>query len=93
MTMIMVNVTGVLTLSWVAPTENVDGTPLTDLAGYRIYYGDNSRAYLNSADVNDGGATSYTLTVPSGSYYVAMTALNLSGDESAYSNEILKSTN
>ena len=92
-TMIMVNVKGVLTLNWVAPTENVDGTPLTDLAGYRIYYGDSSRAYLNSADVNDSGATSYALTVPSGSYYVAMTALNLSGDESAYSNEILKSTN
>lgn len=92
-TMIMVNVKGVLTLSWLAPTENVDGTPLTDLAGYRIYYGDSSRAYFNSADVNDSGATSYALTVPSGSYYVAMTALNLSGDESAYSNEILKSTN
>ena len=92
-TMIMVNVTGALTLNWVAPTENVDGTPLTDLAGYRIYYGDSRRAYLNSADVNDSGATSYALTVPSGSYYVVMTALNLSGDESAYSNEILKSTN
>ena len=90
--MITVSVRGVLNLTWVAPTENVDGTPLTDLAGYRIYYGDSSRAYSDSVDVNVISTTSYALTVPSGSYYVAMTALNLNGDESAYSNEILKTT-
>ncbi len=27
------------TLTWDAPTTNVDGTPLTDLAVYKIYYG------------------------------------------------------
>jgi ABC-type glycerol-3-phosphate transport system substrate-binding protein len=27
------------TLTWDAPTTNVDGTPLTDLAGYKVYYG------------------------------------------------------
>jgi len=26
-------------LSWNAPSTNEDGTPLTDLAGYKIYYG------------------------------------------------------
>jgi hypothetical protein len=30
------------TLTWDAPTTNADGTPLTDLAGYRIYYGTTS---------------------------------------------------
>ncbi len=25
-------------LSWTAPTTNEDGTPLTDLAGYKLYY-------------------------------------------------------
>jgi hypothetical protein len=92
LTMITVNVNAVLNLSWVAPTENVDGTPLTDLAGYRIYYGDDSQSYPNATDINDANATNFALTVPSGSYYVAMTALNLSGNESAYSNEVLKST-
>ena len=37
--MITVSVTGVVQLSWVAPSENVDGSALTDLVGYKIYYG------------------------------------------------------
>ena len=28
-----------VTLSWDPPTTNADGTPLTDLAGYKVYYG------------------------------------------------------
>jgi len=26
---------------WSAPTENVDNTPLTDLIGFKVYYGNN----------------------------------------------------
>jgi putative Ig domain-containing protein len=33
------NATGSATLSWTAPTQYTDGTPLTTLAGYRIEYG------------------------------------------------------
>jgi len=29
---------GVLDVSWVAPTTNTDGSPLTDVASYRVYY-------------------------------------------------------
>jgi len=29
---------GVLDASWVAPTTNVDGSPLTDVVSYRVYY-------------------------------------------------------
>ena len=32
------SVAGVLDASWTAPTTNVDGTPLTDLGTYRVYY-------------------------------------------------------
>jgi len=32
-------VDGVLDASWTAPTTNADGSPLTDLASYRVYYG------------------------------------------------------
>jgi len=90
--MLMVSVEGQLALSWTAPTENVDGTPLTDLAGYRIYYGDSSRDYSDMADVADPVATTHSITLISGSYYVAMTALDADGNESAYSNEIVKLT-
>ena len=31
--------TGSVTLAWDAPTTNLDGTPLTALAGYKVYYG------------------------------------------------------
>ena len=79
-------------LGWVAPTENVDGTPLTDLAGYRIYYGDSSRDYSDMADVVDPVVTTHSITLISGSYYVAMTALDADGNESAYSNEVVKIT-
>src|SRR5438552_19203542 len=30
---------GVLDTSWTAPTKNTDGSALTDLAAYRVYYG------------------------------------------------------
>lgn len=33
-----------ITLTWTAPTENEDGTPLDDLAGYTVHYGQTSRA-------------------------------------------------
>ncbi|MGE0624801.1 MAG: hypothetical protein AB7I04_17455 [Pseudomonadales bacterium] len=90
MQMLNVDAVGPVSLSWVAPTENVDGTTLNDLAGYRIYYGTESRAYGNMVDVPSAGATSHTLNLASGDYYVAMTALDAQGNESAYSNEVLK---
>src|SRR3989475_10884580 len=33
---------GILDVSWTAPTTNTDGSPLTDLASYRVYYGASS---------------------------------------------------
>jgi hypothetical protein len=89
--MVSVSAIGEIQISWVAPTENVDGTPLTDLASFRIYYGPDSRAYSNSVDVMDASATSYALNAASGDYYVTMTALDAEGNESAYANEILRS--
>jgi hypothetical protein len=91
MQMVSVSAIGEIQISWVAPTENVDGTPLTDLASFRIYYGPDSRAYSNSVDVMDASATSYALNAASGDYYVTMTALDAEGNESAYANEILRS--
>src|SRR4030067_1427045 len=39
-------------LTWDAPTTNTDGSPLTDLAGYKIYYGDSSGQYSSTVPVN-----------------------------------------
>ena len=81
-----------LSVSWQAPTENVDGTPLTDLAFYTIYYGSSSGNYPDHVDVNSPNATSHTLSVPEGDYYIVMTATDGDGEESGHSNEVLKST-
>ncbi len=89
--MISVGIVGPVQLSWLAPDENVDGSALTDLAGYRIYFGEASRDYSDMVELGDPSTTSHTLTLASGDYYVAMTALDADGNESGYSNEVLKS--
>ncbi|MEM8768218.1 MAG: hypothetical protein AAGE43_12280 [Pseudomonadota bacterium] len=88
--MVSISVESAVSLAWQAPTENVDGSPLTDLAGYRIYYGTESRAYSDMVEIANPSATGYTLNLSSGDYYVAMTAMDAEGNESAYSNEVLK---
>ena len=91
--MLSVAVMGSVTLSWQAPAENVDGSPLTDLAGYRIYWGETSGVYPNSIDVTEPQITSQTISLASGDYYFVMTALDAEGNESAYSNEVIKTVN
>ncbi len=77
------------TLSWQAPSTNADGSPITDLAGYKIYYGTSSRQYTNSSDV--GSNTTGTIQgLSAGTYYFAVTAYDSYGNESGYSNEVTK---
>ena len=95
--LVMVSLPGVvtnayssITLNWTPPTTDTDGTPLTDLAGYKVYYGTSSGNY--GTPINVGNVTTYTISnLISGSYYFVVTAYNLSGIESNYSNEVVKS--
>ena len=78
-------------IRWQAPTENVDGTPLTDLAGYVIYWGTSSRDYTGSQTINSPTATEWEATMLApGTYYFAMTAFDGENNESGYSNELRK---
>lgn len=88
--MVAISINGTISLNWIAPTANVDGSQLTDLAGYRIYYGQISREYTDIIDLANPTATSIDIALPSGDYHVAMTALDREDNESAYSNEVLK---
>ena len=40
-----VELAGQVQLSWERPTTKADGTPLTDISGYKIYYGLTSQTY------------------------------------------------
>lgn len=78
--------TGSVTLSWVAPTENTDGTALTDLAGYKIYYGTSEGSYPNNVVIDNAGVTTYVIdNLSPGIWYFVMTANNSAGVESSYS--------
>lgn len=71
----------VVDVSWNANTE-------ADLAGYKLYYGTASGVYGLPVDV--GKVTSYSVTVNpkvTTTYYVTLTAYDMSGNESPKSDE------
>ena len=83
-------VAGTITLAWDPPTTNTDGTPLTDLAGYKIYYGPTSGSYTNTLDVGNV-TTSVVNNLTDGlTYYFTVSAYNSAGVESSFSNEVSK---
>lgn len=92
---------GTAMLSWNPPTQNMDGTPLTDLAGYKIYWGTESGNYTNNINVSRCVGCSTPLGTekefecvagfsPGVTYYFAATAYDTSGNESPFSNEVIK---
>jgi hypothetical protein len=78
--------TGTATLSWTAPTLNTNGLPITDLAGYNLYYGTSSTAMTNVIAVNNPAAGSYVITnLAPGTWYFAVVAYNSQAKESTFS--------
>ncbi len=77
---------GSATLSWLPPTQNTDGSSLTNLAGYNLYYGPSATALTSKIVVSNAGLTSYFVgNLASGTYYFGITAYSGSGAESALS--------
>jgi hypothetical protein len=84
-------VTGSVRLTWTAPTQNEDGTALTDLAGYKIYWGTTAGNYPNSVTINDATATTYVVdNLAPGAYEFVATSFNTSNVESSYSTPATK---
>ena len=76
-------------MGWVPPTQNNDGSPIKNLAGYRIHYGTASAEYTQTIALANAGLTRYVVdNLPSGTYYFAITAYNSLGVESLPSGEI-----
>jgi hypothetical protein len=75
---------GSVELSWQAPTENEDGSPLTDLAGYKVYWGTTPGEYPNSITIDNPGVMTYLVdNLAANTYYFVATAFNTDGTESA----------
>ncbi len=67
--------TGRATISWTAPTQNTDGTPLTNLTGYQVVYGQSADDLSQSISISDPTATTYTISnLSSGTWYFGVVA-------------------
>ena len=85
---------GSVTLTWQPPTQNSDGSALTNLAGYNIHYGTQSQDYTNVIKVANPGLATYVIDgLPAGTYYFSVAAYNTSGIESSFSPEVSASVN
>ncbi len=77
---------GAATLSWVPPTQNTDGSVLTNLSGYRIHYGTSASALNQTITLNNPGITTYVIeNLAPATYYFALRSMTSAGAESAMS--------
>lgn len=77
---------GSATLSWTPPTRNTNGSTLTNLAGYRVYYGTSASNLSRTVQVANAGLTRYVVSdLSAGTWYFAVRAYTSNGSESANS--------
>lgn len=82
---------GSATLSWQPPTTRTDGSPLTNLAGYRIRYGTSSGNYPNLIGIPNGGLTSAAIeNLPPATWYFIISAYDTVGAESVNTSPVSK---
>ncbi len=82
---------GTATVSWTPPTQNTDGTVLTDLAGFKIYYGTHQASLDKSITLNNPGVTSYVISdLASATWYFSVKAFNRARVESDLSGKVSK---
>ncbi|MGH8201567.1 MAG: fibronectin type III domain-containing protein [Steroidobacteraceae bacterium] len=87
-----VKASGSATVHWTIPTTNTDGSGLSDLAGYSLYYGTSPSSMTTSITVASPGTTSYTIgNLARGTWYFTLTAYTTDSPSSARSNIASKS--
>jgi hypothetical protein len=79
--------TGSVTVNWSTPTQNTNGTPLVNLAGFRIFYGTNPNNLSQSTQIGNPGITSYVLAnLAPGTWYIGLADYTAAGVQSSLSN-------
>jgi hypothetical protein len=82
---------GAATLSWTPPTRNTNGSTLTNLAGYRIYYGTSASNLSRTVQVSGAGMTRYVISdLSAATWYFSIRAYTSTGAESVASNTVSK---
>ena len=76
-------VTGIAELVWTAPTRNEDGSALTDLAGYKVRYGQSAGGLTQILDVAAPAATTTRIEgLAAGTWYFTVSSYTKIGVES-----------
>jgi hypothetical protein len=79
----------VTTVTWVAPSSRDDNSPLTNLAGFYVYYGQRSGEYVSKVPITNPNASSHTVSdLAPGTWFFAVSAYDDNGFESNLSSEI-----
>jgi hypothetical protein len=79
------------TLSWTPPTQNTNGTPLVNLAGYRIYYGTSASAMTTVIQIKSPGTSTHTVTnLTPATWYFSVKAYTAANTESSFSATVSK---
>jgi hypothetical protein len=82
---------GSASLSWTPPTRTTSGSSLTNLAGYRIYYGTSPSNLSRTVQLSNAGLTRYVLSdLSPATYYFSIRAYTSGGSESSGSNVVSK---
>ena len=80
------------TLTWESPTTNIDGSPLTDLLGYKVYYSQVSGVYTDTDSKDVGNVISIniqnTIGNLKGKWCFVVREYDVDLNESDYSNEV-----
>ncbi len=78
-----------MTLSWSAPTENTDGSALTNLTGYDIYYGTSASSMTQKITISTVGMLTYVVSnLASGTWYFQVESVNAAGVDSSPSTTV-----
>jgi hypothetical protein len=81
------NTSGTALVSWLPPTQRTDGSPLSNLVGYRLYYGTRADALTQTISLSNGGLSSHMVEgLSTGTWYFAVVACDSGGQDSALSN-------
>jgi hypothetical protein len=80
---------GTATLSWQAPTTTTNGAALTNLAGYRVYYGLSASNLNQTIQITTVGLQTYVIDdLAPGTWFFAIRAVTSAGVESALSDVV-----